>query len=521
MDDFISLLEEIPYNYSTTNQVYGIAYFLYLGTNGYNIEEEFLLDLVLSRLGPVPDNEKYYCIAEYGSLKNYFVSHHYNFALNLMSYVGISEYLNRHPDTERRDKLEQALSKISDFLNYEKDKIQGIAKKTVAFELIVGTFIDFVKGFGDKGFIDKYKSLKKERLRKFSPTIVFTPEGIDTKLQSIFANYIAGDGLSKHIEGVFVLNSAQASVKYAHKLEKDSANSRKDFEQYIYNYKGTPPFFKAEIFDCFWMIDIAASAGLLDNKSVIDKLVKLVSDLDLFNPKITGCFDRVKGFSIAKGFGLYDSDTTSLGIKTLSLLGVGTDQIYSYKFDYYKNQSNGTYYSFKNDNRPSVTTMAHILDAMVATGQDLSELKKCVDEMISNKNFVDKWHTSELYSLYILIVAYTNMLTKLGTGEEQLALLIDAMCTYQDKTGGFSSNKELSNTLEESCWAYLALTYLDRNNELFRDKYRQTFERLSNYLYPRINDATIENLEKLWVVKEIYHQSRVTRALIQAVKTIL
>lgn len=521
MDDFINLIQEIPHNYSTTNQVYGIAYLLYLGPSKNQVSEEFLLDLILSRLTSVPGNENHFYISEYDSPRNYYVSHYYNFTLNLMSYVGILEYMRRHPASERYGELERVLRQIEDFLNYEKGLIPEIDKKTVGFELIVGTYIDRVRGFNDKVFVKKYKELKKARLRKFSPTIVFTPEGIDSHFQNLLATLIANKGLSRDVEGVYVLNSAQASARFSYKLNGPSLSKIDDFNSYVNEYKGTPPFFKAEIFDCFWMVDIAASAGLLSDKQISKSLVKLVEDLDMFNPQISGCFNNEKGFSIAKGFSLYDSDTTSLGIKSLSLLGLRSDKVSSYRFDYYKNKDNGTYYSFKNDNRPSVTTMAHIIDAMVATDQDITELKRVVDKMVEDRNFVDKWHTSELYSLYILLFAYLNMFLKLGIGEKQVHTLIDAMLDYQDDTGGFSSNKELSNSVEESCWAFLALYNIDRNCDTFHHKYKQSFERLKSYLSERVEDAKIENLEKLWVVKEIYHQSRVTRALIEVVKIVL
>jgi len=506
----IDTIKKLNIGFSTTNQLYGIAYALLEKQAELRQLEHFFIDLLLESVRKLPIKGKNLTyIHEGSSPNNYFVSHYANFSLNVLCYVALFRFTERSP--YKSADITQLLPQIADFLAYERKQLKDDFQKSVGFELVVGKYIDTIRGFNDKEFSDHIKKLRENRLKGSFEIMAFTPEGITGLRNKLKLKFLSLKLKSAQVPDTFIFNSPQLTLSSFSTLSKES---KQLFSVYLKRYKGLPPFFKAEILDLFWIIDILNTGDLLD-KNVKVALSKQMLKMDLFNPHIEGCFNIKKGFSIAKGFPLYDSDTTAMAIKAFCHFRIQEDWAKSYSFEYYKNETTQTYSTYKGDNRYSLSALAHILDAQTYQGRADKSLVQFIKRQVAKNNFTDKWHISHLYPLHALTIAFTNYYLLTGKEHTFLLQLIDKVCSYRKKNGLFTSIDGIEGTIEETAWALLALSYFEKKTGSKDSVIKRVIE--GSKVKVQNNNTPIDELEKLWVVKEIYSLHKISTVLIQSI----
>lgn len=504
------IINNIEYGNGNTTSLYGLAYLLLLQKDTFLHLNEFIVDLILDSVQELQYSiGKYYFISDTKIQNDYHISHYYNFSLNLLSYVGLNNF--QIISSYRRKEITQIVSYIKEFLSYEVKFLNNYEKKTIAFELVVGKYISRLENFTDNKFVKSIKDKRGKRLSKKSNLLAFSPEGLDTPEQNkqlilIFKQLASLDDRN------FLLNSPEASITFDKLLEELYPNSIEKLIIYIKENKGLPPKFNAEYFDFFWIIDILYSGTNLNEYKNI--LLSKVDDLNLFNGKL-GALTPEKGFSIAREFPLYDLDTTAMAIKGFKILGIDNNEINNYDYSYYQNKDNQLYSTYKNDNRVSITTLCHTLDSQLSLG--ITPNQKVLEHLVKsifNHNYTDKWHASDLYSLYVITVFFVNLYKKEPKNlyEDILELLIKDLLKYRKSNGLFTSINYLEGTQEETSWAILALNYINNN-------YKYLQNNLSKLLNISVQSLRQEmekeqDYERLWLVKQTYSPFKIIDSLI-------
>lgn len=510
---FEDTIKSLNTGFSTTNQLYGLAYIIIDGSELLADFEELIVDEILKSVNIIEvDGRPISYIHEGPNENNYYTSHYANFVLNLMVYVCFKRLEKR--STYRLSEIINIKNQVADFLKHEKEYLVDDSIKTVGFELIVDRYINEVENFNDINFIDKYKHLAKARLKRFTPILAFTPEGIKGIYHKFLIKFLSNKLFPKVLNDTFIFDSPETTINLIRKLIKKSNAIFQDFRDYILVNKGLPAFFKSEFLDIFWITDILNTAGLLNEKLKV-QLKDEISKSNYRNTNWEGTLNDRKGFSIAKGFMLYDSDTTAMAIKTFDILQIDEEKLKSFDFEYYKTDQPSTYFTYKYDNRPSISTLAHILNAQVVQENINSSLRSFLDECIEKKVFNDKWHVSKLYVLYSLGIAYSDLATTDLSAKKYLQKIVEEILSYEKTNHLFTSIQGIdSGTVEEASWALLTLNYIYKQHKEDYSFLKDTIPVVKQAITKNYKD--INSLEKLWYVKCIYNLPKILTALVYA-----
>ncbi|MEI7604166.1 MAG: hypothetical protein WCJ19_04045 [bacterium] len=514
MDKILEIISTLHIGDGNTVQIYGIAHLLIIHKKEFRELDNLLVDIILENKINLITNPTIKCIVEGKNINNYYISHYYNFSLNLLCYEGLRKIIKI--SDYRKDEIILTLKDLENFLIFEKDLLDNDEKKTIGFELVVGKYISNVRGFKDKKFIEKYINLRNQRLKNFSPIIVFSPEGISGITNQIKAFIIVKKIIKKTDNPRnYLFCSPQTTVQYIKILEKKFPGSVKKLITYIKERRGLPPKFNAEFFDLFWCLEILDTAGLIDD-NVKNKVVSAIEDSEAFHKNIPGCYNEDKGFSITKYFPLYDLDTTSVAIKALHSIGYMRDKYISFNFSYYKNINNNLYFTYKNDNRISITVLAHALHAQIMLNKVDENLVAYLNNRIKSSDYTDKFHTSILYTIYCLINAYSDYVKINNTHNDMLEKLVSDLLNAKKDNGLFGAIEGINGTIEETAWAIISLY-----------KYWSTFKKayvkdiiISSQNTIKSCTFIIEDLEKEWIIKDIYNPHKINTILIQSAMNI-
>ncbi len=485
-EQFASILDKIGTNYALSGSLYSYLYYIYVN----NLRDEFLGFLTVTDKHLLTLQGKT-CLLDLPSERNYQTSHHSNFVLNLIFYVNLKVF-----DPQGNHDLK---SKIYDFLVHESKKLQ-VEDKTVGFELIVFGFQDYLNILDFTDLYEIYLNNISNRLAIKKLTSLYTPEGFKgwwSKVK-LFVNSIL---LSYYFNSsVLCLNSPELTIFLSSRVKI----FRKELEEFV-GSKSFPPYFKAEYFELFWIGDILSSVGMLedDQQEMGKKLYNKYKEINKIGPYK---FDQQKGFPISPNFVLYDLDTTAMGLKFLKQ--IDKDPKLN-SMDYYLEKD--SIKTYKNDNRESITAIAHFLSYSAQLKLDYSEalLAKMLCR-VDAWEISDKFHSSESYVTYTILCALIDVqLAGIQDVENYILKVVVKICEDIDLQ---NENPLKSNlTFEELGWSIVGLSYLQNRipnlarNVKLRDYIKFAISYKKDYI-------------PLWILKTTYSCRNINDTLELAIR---
>ncbi|WKZ28470.1 MAG: hypothetical protein QY330_02635 [Candidatus Dojkabacteria bacterium] len=490
----------------TTFSIYGLTIILIDNLESFKDLELTVVDHILNNARSICISGKDYRLIIEGKESNYYQSHFFNFQLNLMVYVGLNRFTKR--SDYRKREIKQLGRDIIHFLEHEINKLTDFNEKTVGFELVVGKYINQIpKLYRNKNYA-KIISKRRERLSRKSPILIYTAEGLDKDILSQI-------DIAPFIDSIpsrsMIANSPEASILLAERATHSKEIIVNKIKDTINEHGGLPAFWQSEYFNLFWMTEILSVSNQIDsetNKLLFDKL-KLTT---LISDGMEGSMNKKKGFSIAKGFSLYDLDTTAMGIRALAYIGIDNHQLEEFNYNYYLSNG-GKYQTYPNDNRESVTTIAHTLSAQIIQRNVDPNIVNQLLNLINRNQLSDKWHTSRVYVLFTILHSLIELRKFTNDYVDVTELVLRKLMTYKSKNSmSFTSlNLPGGGTIEETCWAILSIYHYLKSSEK-QDKY------LTQILKGAIEFIKEERerylTEKLWVVKIPYRPYYVVDTLI-------
>jgi len=369
--------------------------------------------------------------------------------------------------------------KIYLFLKTEKLKLD-YDKKTVGFELILSGFRSYLNDSDFEDLFTTYLQTVENKLSIKKKTSLFSPEGFTTRLQK--AKLL--------LTTILVTPSINVNTLYLNSPDLSTYLSKKFFlfrnviQKWV-RRRGFPPFFKGEYFELFWIADILNSSGLLHDQTTKDMVLKKYISINQMGPYR---FNSKKGFTISPNFLLYDLDTTAVGVKVLNILGKENplDDI-----GYYEDKDQIK--TYRNDNRESVSVLSHFLSyCSLYKYPRYTHVLTSVRKAILAESFVDKFHTSEFYTLYTVLTGLVDLHLKITDVSKEIDNVLKIIIK---KSKRLSPEHKLF--YEEQGWIILSLSYYVENFQdkeieiLLKQKLRETHE-------------LVPDNAPLWVLKTTY-----------------
>lgn len=498
-------LSQVGEIYGNTNQIYGILLALLNNKLDPTTVKDFL-QIVLQKYKTMDINGNTYSFFLEGEpFSNYYISHTYNFSLNLLCYIVLKKY-------NSENLYGDVLAKLEEFLTFE-IKFIDINEKPIGAELVIGKFSAKVNNLKNKSkVLIAWKELRKSRLKNFSKILFFTPEGLSWRKLLKLSLIIKLKQKLLWDDEIFLFNSPDLTCFFLDSLPKKDMHSVINF---VKKNKGTPPFYKGAFYDLFWSYEILKTSELVD-KDINDLFFRKINELSAFSETILGCFNIMKGWSINPKFNLYDLDTTSMGIKCLEdFLNDKYKFIKDFNFKYYYDYTSKRYSTYKNDNRESISVLSHVLSAQCSLDKVDSQLVEKVKSLVGKEELFDKFHTSKLYIYYTVLVAFTDLTLKGYNMRSEVDKVIKIVLQYQLPNGSFTSIAGLiDGTVEETCWAILAIRYAYSKLKINRSEVKKAFIRGQDFVAK--NKKGSDKLENLWIVKQPYTPNIINTILINS-----
>ncbi len=496
MDKLVSAIKKFDKKEPYTGQIYGLAYLLIENPKALSNLRNYAVDRILESAKSIG---KHVCIVEGGNVNNYYISHHYNFAVNLLVIVAIQRLVK--VGAYRLAELEKLKLKLIAFLEAEQTFLDDYSKKTVGFELITGKFLEEISEFSGGKLSRKYSELREKRLANTSKVLLFSPEGLDDnlKLEDGFREQVIKGANTE----VFAFNSPELTIKMADELDQNNSELVSALTNKVTSLQGVPPFFESDRFFFPLAIEVLRTTGLLEISKVRDASLDQVKRLELFGGH-PGDYHPQKGFSIAKGFELYDLDTSSMLMKALYSLGLWGAKEERFAWSYYSSDSDYRYSTYKKDNRFSPSVLAHLLSAQCLVDGIEGDLLKVIFKIIDDGLYSDKYNASTLYVQYSLLVGLIDSQVSGFDCMKYIDRLVASILSAKKETGLFTTFAGLSTgTVEETTWAALALNYYRMKIDNSHIRINESIQSIKNVMKTQ-NTARVEELERLWIFKQIY-----------------
>lgn len=512
-----NLIDDLPNSQCTSSQLYGLAYILILDSDLFFRDRHRIVDQLIKSIKKVTLSEGNFIFlsVEGDNLNNYYISHYYNTVLNTLIYVSLKYFIKK--DKYRNLEVHSVIKKLEESIPHE---ISLLKKdyKTIGAELVIGKYIGNVSNI-DRRIKFKFSKERKERIKKFSKILAYTPEGLPEFINNTFVKRSVYKFLeNNNLTDCYLYNSPELTYRFADTIKDMFPKRMTDLLLTLNSHEGTPPFFKGIFFDLFWIVDILHSANLLSN-DLVNTSVKLFTKINDVKNEV-GTFDEKKGFSISPGFPMYDLDTTAMGMKFFHYVQIRSTDLSDYAYTYYQNNQTQLYSTYKRDNRISISAILHALNAQAYVDKSKVNTKALdyAQEAFRLGEYKDKYNKSDLYVLYCYTKSFVD-LNRVGLVEDLILDEIVKKILSHKKQNGLLSSICPDGTFEESAWGILALKYYleYKKNRNIESKYNELIEVTKTFSKKVTN---VVQLERIWTVKQIYVPINIVKTLLYVINAL-